>query len=377
MNNLESKNREGLDAKQKLLDNSSPLSDDLPILEAEIKMHQQSAGRSIFEIGRRLNKIKDKNMVHGEWLDWLSDMNIGYDFAAKSMRIAKKFVKSDPATMQLLEGKSTRVLTELTSLPDKILNETFAVNGEMKKPFDMSSNELRDLKKKLRETEQKYLKAQSRAHETSVELDQVSQTLEDREQNLVDLSAKYANLKAKKQEVKTEIKYEDRIVEKEVPPKDYNKIKEKAQRLEILYDQSKERLREMETQYKKEIASLQAVVNDSASLDEEVERAKEQLIAVQQKLHEANQDIVGVENLEEATKRIKNFLYEIAPYIYSKSIQRLDPDSFVVQSYADLAFQVQEIGYALVSNIPGHDKKENIKMASANVIEGEFDEDGK
>ena len=265
----------------------------------------------------------------------------------------------------------------MTSLPDKILNETFAVNGEMKKPIDMSSNELRDLKKKLRETEQKYLKAQSRAHETSVELDQVSQTLEDREQNLVDLSAKYANLKAKKQEVKTEIKYEDRIVEKEVLPKDYNKIKEKAQRLEILYDQAKERSREMETQYKKEIASLQAVVNDSASLDEEVERAKEQLITVQQKLHQANQDVVGVENLEKATKRIKNFLYEIAPYIYSKSIQRLDPDSFVVQSYADLAFQVQEIGYALVSNIPGHDKKETIKMASANVIEGEFDEDGK
>lgn len=66
------------------------LSTDINVISSEIKGYQQMAGQSIFEIGRRLSWVKENDLVHGEWLNWLDSINIEKTFAKRAMKIAKE-----------------------------------------------------------------------------------------------------------------------------------------------------------------------------------------------------------------------------------------------------------------------------------------------
>ena len=50
--------------------NEIALSNNLSQIELEISHHKQIAGQSIWEIGRRLNHVKEHNLVHGEFREW-------------------------------------------------------------------------------------------------------------------------------------------------------------------------------------------------------------------------------------------------------------------------------------------------------------------
>ena len=70
--------------------NEIALSNNLSQIELEISHHKQIAGQSIWEIGRRLNHVKEHDLVHGEFMDWYTNLGIDKDFASKSMKIAKE-----------------------------------------------------------------------------------------------------------------------------------------------------------------------------------------------------------------------------------------------------------------------------------------------
>lgn len=69
--------------------NGLTLSDNLAQIELEINHHKQIAGQSIWEIGRRLNHVKEHDLAHGQFGKWLHKINMSQDQANKMMKIAK------------------------------------------------------------------------------------------------------------------------------------------------------------------------------------------------------------------------------------------------------------------------------------------------
>ncbi|RGT61408.1 DUF3102 domain-containing protein [Streptococcus anginosus] len=89
------------------------LSNNLAQIELEINHHKQLAGQSIWEIGRRLNHVKENDLVHGQFMDWYKGLGIDKDFASKSMKIAKEL-----PNFETLRNLGATALHLIATLPD-------------------------------------------------------------------------------------------------------------------------------------------------------------------------------------------------------------------------------------------------------------------
>lgn len=74
--------------------NELSLSNDLSQIELEINHHKQIAGQSIWEIGRRLNHVKENDLAHGQFGKWLEKINLGHAQANKYMKVANELPNS-------------------------------------------------------------------------------------------------------------------------------------------------------------------------------------------------------------------------------------------------------------------------------------------
>ncbi|MED5890719.1 DUF3102 domain-containing protein, partial [Streptococcus anginosus] len=89
------------------------LSNNLNQIELEINHHKQIAGQSIWEIGRRLNHVKEHDLTHGQFMDWYKGLGIDKDFASKSMKIAKEL-----PNFETFRNLGTTALHLIATLPD-------------------------------------------------------------------------------------------------------------------------------------------------------------------------------------------------------------------------------------------------------------------
>lgn len=94
------------------------LSNNLAQIELEINHHKQLAGQSIWEIGRRLNHVKENDLVHGQFMDWYKGLGIDKDFASKSMKIAKEL-----PNFETFRNLGTTALHLIATLPDEAKQE--------------------------------------------------------------------------------------------------------------------------------------------------------------------------------------------------------------------------------------------------------------
>ncbi|KAF1303710.1 DUF3102 domain-containing protein [Enterococcus sp. JM9B] len=126
--------------------NEISLSSDINVITAEINSYKQIAGQSIWEIGRRLNYVKENDLAHGEFGKWLETVNIEHSEANRFMKVAKELPNYD--TWQNL---GNRALYLVATLPEEErTKEHVTSKGESKTPDEMTVRELQELKKQLK-----------------------------------------------------------------------------------------------------------------------------------------------------------------------------------------------------------------------------------
>ena len=94
--------------------NEIALSNNLSQIELEINHHKNIAGQSIWEIGRRLNHVKENDLAHGEFRNWHERLGLDKDFAYKSMKIAKEL-----PNVETLRHLGTTALHLIATLPEE------------------------------------------------------------------------------------------------------------------------------------------------------------------------------------------------------------------------------------------------------------------
>ena len=157
--------------------NEIQLSNDLTTIETEIKSYQNIAGQSIFEIGRRLKHVKENNLVHGQWSSWLQSINMSRGQATKFIKVSEEFSNDSHAN-----HLGVTALYEIATLPKEERNkEHVTSNGETKTPDEMTRNELRELKKQLKQRDEQNAHLQSQVEQAQRSEEIAKKQLEDAE----------------------------------------------------------------------------------------------------------------------------------------------------------------------------------------------------
>lgn len=131
--------------------NELQLSDDLPIIESELKAFKEMNGYSIYEIGRRLKHVKENDLVHGQWTEWLEKVDV-------HPREAQRFIKivSDPQLKTTTWSHlGSRALYEITGVPvEEREKKHITEKGEEKSVDEMTIKEIQDLKRQLKQSDE-------------------------------------------------------------------------------------------------------------------------------------------------------------------------------------------------------------------------------
>lgn len=123
------------------------LSTDLNVITAEINSFKQIAGQSIWEIGRRLNYVKEHDLAHGQFMEWLKTIGFEQTEANRFMKVANELPNS--ATLHNL---GSTALYLIATLPEEEREKEHTTSkGETKTVNEMTVRELQELKKQLKE----------------------------------------------------------------------------------------------------------------------------------------------------------------------------------------------------------------------------------
>ncbi|CAI3338484.1 hypothetical protein CIRMBP1307_00347 [Enterococcus cecorum] len=125
------------------------LSTDLNVITAEINSFKQIAGQSIWEIGRRLNYVKEHDLAHGQFIEWINSIGFDRTEAYRFMKVANEL-----PNVETLQHLGTTALYLITQIPEEEREKEHTTSkGETKKVDEMTVRELQELKKQLKEKE--------------------------------------------------------------------------------------------------------------------------------------------------------------------------------------------------------------------------------
>lgn len=296
------------------------LSNNLSQIELEINHHKQIAGQSIWEIGRRLNHVKDHNLVHGEFMDWYTNLGIDKDFASKSMKIAKEL-----PNFETLRNLGTTALHLIATLSEEEKQEQIQRIEEGDTP---TVRELQAVKKKLQLSQQ------------------ANQLLRDENERI----------KLSKVEIKETIK--------KVIPDDYTatqalnkQLLEKNKELSKTVEAMEERSEFIEKQLNDTLAQREEVDKKSAQYDE-LTRAIEES---QGQLNNMQKQISAYKNITSLLQKGNDFLASMGGLIYADEEKVLKADGIIRNEFDSFISR----GLRFFNDL-------NDIRKESNVLEGEF-----
>ena len=301
--------------------NEISLSNNLSQIELEISHHKQIAGQSIWEIGRRLNHVKENDLAHGQFLEWLAKMNIERTEAHRMMKVAEEL--PNVATLQHL---GTTALHLIATLPEEEKEEQIQRIEDGDNP---TVRELKEVKKKLN----------------------LSKKVNEQ------LRAENEKIKSSKVEVKETIK--------EVVPDDYKatqdlnkQLLEKNKELAKAIKDAEERSNFIEKQLNDTLAQREEVDKKSAQYDE-LTRAIEES---QGQLNNVQKQISAYKNITSLLQKGNDFLASMGGLIYADEEKVLKADGIIRNEFDSFISR----GLRFFNDL-------NDIRKESNILEGEFE----
>ena len=301
--------------------NEISLSNNLSQIELEISHHKQIAGQSIWEIGRRLNHVKENDLAHGQFLEWLTKMNIERTEAHRMMKVAEEL--PNVATLQHL---GTTALHLIATLPEEDKEEQIQRIEDGDTP---TVRELQEVKRKLKLSQQ--------ANEL--------------------LRNENEKIKSSKVKVKETIK--------EVVPDDYKatqdlnrQLLEKNKELSKTVKAMEERSEFIEKQLTETLSQREEVDKKSAQYDE-LTRAIEES---QGQLNSVQKQISAYKNITSLLQKGNDFLASMGGLIYADEEKVLKADGIIRN----------ELDSFISRGLRFFNDLNDIRKES-NILEGEFE----
>lgn len=301
--------------------NEITLSNNLSQIELEISHHKQIAGQSIWEIGRRLNHVKEHDLVHGEFREWLDKIGIHYREANRMMTVAKQL-----PNVTTLSDLGSSALYLIATLPEEEKKEQIQRIEDGDTP---TVRELQEVKKKLN----------------------LSKLVNER------LRAENEKIKSSKTEVKETIK--------EVVPDDYKatqdlnrQLLEKNKELSKTVKAMEERSEFIEKQLADTLAQREEVDKKSAQYDE-LTRAIEES---QGQLNSVQKQISAYKNITSLLQKGNDFLASMGGLIYADEEKVLKADGIIRNEFDSFISR----GLRFFNDL-------NDIRKESNILEGEFE----
>lgn len=291
------------------------LSNDLEKIEFEINYHKQVAGQSIWEIGRRLNHVKENDLVHGQFVEWVENIGMDRSEAYRFMRVAKEL-----PNVETFQHLGSTALYLISTLPEEERDTTHTLpTGEAKTVDEMTVRELQEVKRQL---------------------------------NQKDLQ-----LKQQFQEIKRLKNKPPEVVEREVIPEDYQFVKSENEHLSNELEKLQEDNRRTNEQLTKWMRERKSVDEQS----EKYEQLSKAISNAEEKLSGKQKLISNYHNLSELLRKSNDFLSVASSILYQDLSEVTTRDSLAKQ---ELGFLVERTERFL-----GDLKK---LMDEQSIIEGEI-----
>ena len=301
--------------------NEISLSNNLSQIELEISHHKQIAGQSIWEIGRRLNHVKEHNLLHGEFREWHESLGLDKDFVYKSMKIAKEL-----PNVETLRHLGTTALHLIATLPEEEREEQIQRIEDGDNP---TVRELKEVKNKLKLSKQ------------------ANELLRDENEAL----------RSSKVEVSE--------IVKEVIPDDYKatqdlnkQLLEKNKELSKTVKAMEERSEFIEKQLAETLSQREEVDKKSAQYDE-LTRAIEES---QGQLNSVQKQISAYKNITSLLQKGNDFLASMGGLIYADEEKVLKADGIIRNEFDSFISR----GLRFFNDL-------NDIRKESNILEGEFE----
>ena len=236
-----------------------PLSNDLDFITFQIKNYENAFGRSVFEIGRRIKWVKDHDLAHGQFENWLRSIKVSPGYARKLMTISDRL-----ANRSTSNDLGVEAMYLIATLPPEEQNKPQQLpSGETKKPADMTVRELREAHRIIKQREQELADKDAKIADQQAEL-------EDNRKTQLEMSRQIAESNKRQPEPK--------VITKTVTikPDDYDDIKAKLDELKKQSAKDKEDI----DYYKRELKAAERINKNANSYDklqeQELKRKKRQ-----------------------------------------------------------------------------------------------------